>query len=248
MSNTSDYKFKGQKHSSGSARYKHIYYGDVSWWHVIKTELIITLFGWIPGALGLGLRSIFFRFIFAEIGHKTVFGKDITIRHPSKIKLGSNVVIDDNCVLDAKGEDNDGITIGNNVFIGRNTIIYCKYGSIWLEDEVNLSSNCQVFSSNQLTIGRGTMVGAYSYFLSGGEYDINDPTPFAQQSGMKTKGELTVGANTWIGARVTVLDAASIGENCVIGAGSVVNKPIPPYTLALGVPAKPIRNLKQQPE
>ena len=87
------------------------------------------------------------------------------------------------------------------------------------------------------------MIGAYTYLLSGGEYDITDATPFADQSGMKTKGPLTIGANGWLGARVTVLDAASIGDHCVIGAGAVVNKPIPANSLAVGVPARVIKSV-----
>ena len=97
--------------------------------------------------------------------------------------------------------------------------------------------------SNQLTIGPGTVIGAYSYLLSGGEYDYRDPTPFAEQSGMKTRGPLAVGANCWLGTRVTVLDAASIGEHCVVGAGAVVNKPIAAHHLAAGVPAKAIKSI-----
>ena len=44
--------------------------------------------------------------------------------------IGDNVVIDDLCCLDAKGTDNHGITIGNGVFVGRNTILSCKNGDI----------------------------------------------------------------------------------------------------------------------
>ena len=54
------------------------------------------------------------------------------LRHPHKIHIGSNVVIDDNCLLDAKGETNRGIRIGDGVFIGRNTILSCKNGDIEL--------------------------------------------------------------------------------------------------------------------
>jgi len=67
---------------------------------------------------------------------------------------------------------------------------------------------------------------------------------FCDQSGMKTKGELVVGENCWLGARVTVLDGASIGNHCVIGAGAVVTRPIPPDTLALGVPARIVKSLR----
>ena len=54
------------------------------------------------------------------------------LRHPHKIRIGDNVVIDDNCLIDAKGESNAGIRIGSGVFIGRNTILSCKNGDIEL--------------------------------------------------------------------------------------------------------------------
>ena len=60
---------------------------------------------------------------------------------------------------------------------------------------------------------------------------------------METKGELTIGNNCWLGARVTVLDAASIGDHSVIGAGAVVAKPIPGDSLAVGVPARVVKSI-----
>lgn len=238
------YKFKESAGGAGAfSKYRTLYYGEMSLGKVLLSELVITLFGWVPGVLGLGLRSIFYRPMFARIGRKVVFGRGVTIRHPHKIELGDNVVIDDNCVIDAKGDGNKGLSIGNDVYIGRNSIVYCKGGDIRIEDKANISSNCQIFSSNSITIGGGCMIGAYSYFLSGGEYDYSDPTPFSEQSGMVTRGALTIGSDCWLGARVTVLDAACIGDRCVIAAGAVVNKPIEPRSIAAGVPAKTIRKI-----
>ena len=182
--------------------------------------------------------------MFRKIGKQVVFGRNVVIRHAHKIAVGDNVVIDDNCVIDAKGETNNGIVMEDNVYIGRNTIVYCKNGDISLEQGANISSNCQIFSSNKLTVGHDTVVGAFSYFLSGGEYDYRDrQRTFAQQSGMLSKGELVIGANCWISARVTVVDAASIGEHCVIGAGAVVTEPIPADSLAVGMPARVVKSI-----
>ena len=114
---------------------------------------------------------------------------------------------------------------------------YCKNGNIHLKQDVNISSFCTVFSSNKLTIEENSMIGAYSYMLSGGEYDYTDTeTKFADQTDMKTKGKLVIGANCWIGAKVTILDAACVSKHCVIGAGAVVTAPIPKDSLAVGVP------------
>jgi len=153
-------------------------------------------------------------------------------------------VFDDNCVIDAKGDTNKGITIGNGVLVGRNSIIYCKNGDIQIEDGVNISSNCTIVSANRVSIGKGVLICGYTHLLSGGGYDFsNKSVKFSEQSGAVSEGELVIGPDCWLGARVTVLDAACIGEHCVIGACSLVNKPIPPNSLAYGIPAKVVKNI-----
>lgn len=227
--------------------YRELYYGDTSLDHVLLGELLQTLLGPLPGAAGLFLRSKLYPCLLGSVTGKVYVGRNVTFRHPRKIRLGSNVVLDDNSVIDAKGEQNSGIDIGDGVFVGRNTIVYCKGGNIRLDAGVNIASNCTLFSSNELTVGAGTMIGAYSYLLSGGEYDYRKTEiPFAQQSGMETKGPLSVGRNCWLGARVTVLDAASIGDHCVVGAGAVVTKPLPSHSVAVGVPARVVGSTAAQ--
>lgn len=245
------YKIKSVgNESSGSAfrKYRDLYYGDTSLAHVLVCELITTLFSGIPGALGLVLRKALYPLMFRQVGRGVVFGRGITLRHAHKISLGDRVIVDDNVVLDAKGNTNQGIRIGNQVYLGRNTIVYTKNGDITLGDEVNISSNCQIFSSNQLVIGAQTVIGAFTYLLSGGEYDYHDRMPFSRQSGMNTCGPLEIGPNCWLGAGITVTDHASIGEHCVIGAGAVVCSPIPENSIAVGVPAKVIQQLKPHDE
>ncbi len=73
------------------------------------------------GALGLALRKALYPLLLGSCGRNVVFGQNVVLRHPHKIHIGSNVVVDDNCLLDAKGESNRGIRIGSGVFIGRNT-------------------------------------------------------------------------------------------------------------------------------
>jgi len=230
---------------SNAARYLNLTYGPVSRPRAIWQETVTALLGGWPGAAGIALRGIFYRPFFAACGRKLIIGRHVTLRHACKIRLGEGVVIDDGALVDAKGEGNDGIDLGTGVYVGRNTLIYCKGGSIVCGAGVNLGANCTLFSSNHLSVGAGTMVAAYSYFLSGGAYEIGSPVPFCEQDGMQTAGPLTIGENCWIGARVTVLDAANIGAHCVIGAGSVVTRPVPPHSLALGVPARVVRSLKQ---
>lgn len=231
--------------SSAIMAYVRLVHGPVPLWRAMANELAMLLFGQIPGMLGIALRRIFYPFMFASCGKGVVFGQNLSIRHPGKIRLGDRVILDDYVQLDAKGESNRGITIGNGAFIGRGSKIYCKNGDITLEDRVNVSSLCTIYSNNSLLVGTGTMIGAYSYILSGGEYDMGDPAPFADQCGMGTKGPLAIGRDCWIGARATILDGAqSIGERSVIAASALVNRPVAPKSLVGGVPARELKPKK----
>lgn len=238
-------KLKGALGGGGSAAAKYfaLNYGPVSRGRAWLQEAVTALVGALPGAAGLALRGALYRGFFAECGRKVVIGRHVTFRHACKIRLGDGVIIDDGALVDAKGDGNDGVRLDAGVYVGRNTLVYCKGGSIHCGPGVNFGANCTAFSSNRLDIGAGTMIGAYSYFLSGGEYDPQSSVPFCEQDGMRTKGPLTIGANCWIGARVTVLDAACVGDHCVLGAGTVVTKPVPADSLVLGVPGRVVRSL-----
>ena len=57
----------------------------------------------------------------------------------------------------------------------------------------------------------------------------------------KRERDITIGRNTWIGARVIVVAGVSIGDGCIVGAGSVVTQSIPPDSVAVGVPARVVK-------
>ncbi len=247
---TADYKVKDvlkSERKSAFRAYRDIYYGDQSLWHVIKAELIVTLTAGLSGALGLALRKLLYPSLFGHCGKKVVFGKNLTLRHAHKITLGNGVILDDNVVIDAKGESNRGIQIGDDVYIGRNTIVYCKNGDITLGSAVNISSNCQLFSCNAITIGDQTMIAAFTYVLSGGQYDLNTPDiPFAEQSGTITSGPTVIGSNCWLGAHVVVVDGVTVGHHAVLAAGAVVAQDVEEHSLVGGVPAKVMRKLESE--
>ena len=76
--------------------------------------------------VGLLLRQRLYRWLLGSCGRQVVFGQHVTLRHPHKIHIGDNVMIDDHCLLDAKGTPNHGIRIGSGVFVdpGRYRIEY----------------------------------------------------------------------------------------------------------------------------
>ena len=192
-----------------------------------------------PGALGLVLRSRLYPRLLGSCGRNVFFGSGVTLRHPHKIRIGQDVVIDDGCVLDAKGASNDGITIGDGVFIGRHSSVNTKDGDIVLEDGVNISAFCTVFSASQVRCGANTLVAGYSYIVGGG-HDLAQ-TDIAIIDQARPSLGISIGPNCWIGAGVTVLDGVTVGRDVVIGANSVVTKDLADFAVAAGSPAAVLR-------
>lgn len=225
---------------SKSARYAHLVIGKTSLWALIKYELIITLFGWIPGAIGLVLRSKFYPLLLSSVGCNVTFGVNVVLRHPHKISIGNNVHVDDGCCLDAKGTSNTGISIGDGVFIGRNTILSCKNGDIIIDDHANIGFNCEIFSGSRVRLGKNTLIAAYTYFVGGDHrYDRTDIPVLYQE---RVSRGIEVNDNVWLGAHVVIADGARVGKDAIIGAGAVVIGEIPPFHVAAGIPAKSLRD------
>jgi acetyltransferase-like isoleucine patch superfamily enzyme len=108
-----------------------------------------------------------------------------------------------------------GAEVGRNVYVG----VFCCLGEVTLEDDVLIGSHVSVTNgSAQHGIER---------------LDI----PVREQPGQWPR--VTIGSDSWVGDRAVVM--ADVGRHCVIGAGSVVTKPIPDYAIAVGAPAKVVR-------
>ncbi len=105
--------------------------------------------------------------------------------------------------------------IGDRVYVGAN----CSLGDVSLEDDVLLASHVSVMNGSQ-------------------QHGIERiDVPIREQPGVFVP--VRIGRDSWIGERAVI--AANVGRHCVIGAGSVVTKPIPDFAIAVGVPAKVIR-------
>jgi acetyltransferase-like isoleucine patch superfamily enzyme len=221
-------------------RYTTLVVGQPGLWPLVRYEAVTFLCASLSGAMGLFLRSKLYPRLLGRVGRNVVFGRNVVIRHPHKIRIGDDVVIDDNCCLDAKGADNRGITIGNGVFVGRNTILSCKNGDIEIDDRANIGFNCEIFSGGHVRLGKNTLVAAYTYLVGGDHLHDRTDLPVLDQ-GRVAKG-IEVDDNVWLGAHVVIADGARVGRDAIIGAGAVVFGEIPPFQIAAGVPAKVIRD------
>ncbi len=226
--------------ASPLAKYQDVFVGSRGLWRLFLYDTLL-LASLVPGAAGFVLRKLCFRPLLGRLGRGTVFGRNVVLRHPRKIFIGENVVIDDNVVLDAKGQGNEGITLGDGSMVSRNSILSCKGGDIVLGRGSKIGINCLVHSESRVEIATDVTIAAYCYLLAGGNHEFDRiDLPVLEQPSYH-KGGVSIGAGSWLAAKVTVLDGVSIGRGAVIGAGAVVRDPLPDNAIAVGIPAKVIR-------
>ncbi|MGE0454225.1 MAG: hypothetical protein AB7O37_17060 [Vicinamibacteria bacterium] len=230
---------------SALQKYQDLVVGSRSLWRLVLFELVALLSSWVPGAVGLVLRKLLYPSLLGACGRNVSFGQGVVLRHPHKIRIGDDVVIDDLVLLDAKGEHNRGIEIGNGVFLGRGTILSCKDGDITLADHVNLGFHCEIFSGSSVSVGRHGLFAAYVYLVGGGHDFERAEVPVLEQ-GRSSRG-IALGDNVWLGTGAKVLDGVRIGGNVVVGANAVVNADLPDGVVAAGLPARVIRRRDEAP-
>ncbi len=205
---------------------------------LLRYELLTMLATPMPGALGYGLRKVTYPWMMGAVGRGAVFGRNMAIRNPSKIFVGSRVVIDDNVVLDAKGIGTGRIEIGDEVVISRNNILSCKGGTIKVGNHTNIAQNCLIHSEECVRIGSEVIIAAYTYIVGGGNHDYSRlDIPIIRQPNL-SRGGIMVEDNVWIGARVTILDGVTVHSGAVVGAGAVVTEDVPENCVMAGIPAK----------
>ena len=116
----------------------------------------------------------------------------------------------------------------------------CEYGEyITLGLNFFANYNCKIMDGGKIIFGDDVLIGPDCTFVT-----ATHPTdPIKRKEGYQQFKNITVGNNVWFGARVTVCPGVSIGDNCVIGAGSVVVKDIPANSVAVGNPCKVIKKV-----
>jgi len=117
--------------------------------------------------------------------------------------------------------------------------VYSDHGiNIRLGRNVFINQGCRLNDIGGIGIGDEVMIGPdVSLITSGHPVD-----PRTRRAGI-TAAPIRIGRNVWIGARAMILQGVTVGEDSVIGAGAIVTSDIPPSTLAVGVPAKVVRDL-----
>ncbi len=232
---------------SALSRYQDVVIGRKGFLSTLYFELCAWLI-FIPGALGLWLRKVFWRRLFGSCGSGVVFGSNVTLRHPHRIHLGDRVVVSEGVILDARNENSTGVIhLGNDVMLANNTMISCKSGSVQIGDQVGIGAQTIIQSTYDcpVTIGADVIIGPRCYIVGGGSYHTDRIDIPIRQQGIIDDGGCIIDNNVWLGAAVNVLGGVRVESGAVVATGAVVTRDVPANTISAGVPA---RTIKQRTE
>lgn len=151
------------------------------------------------------------------VGAGSFLHPSVQILGKAQVAVGSNSAISQDCWLNVNHRERVGhaIQIGNHCFIGRRNV-FSSGNSIVLADHVLTANDCHFLGSTHV---------------------VSDPMRPVISTGTSATDVIVVGANTFVGAGARLVGHVRIGHGCVIGAGSLVTRDIPPFSQAHGSPA-----------
>lgn len=233
-------KLFGNEQSSFS-RYRDLVFHSFSWPKLIRYELLTLFVGPIPGALGLVLRKKLYRSLFRKTGKGIIFGANLTLRHADRITLGDGVMLDQDCVLDARGAGEAGIVIGDRVIVSRGAAIQAKVGYIEIGADCTVGSYADLVAQGPIVIEDNVSIAGKA-MIAGGRYVVERDAGHPEGKHRFTSGPIRLERNVRIGMGAIVQDGVTVGANAIVAPGSVVYENVPADTVVWGNPARPVRN------
>lgn len=172
---------------------------------------------------------------------KLIFiGRGTTVKASSQLFPERGVEISNYCQIDCLGLD--GLFIGRGSKVGSYSIINVSGSLADLGHKIEIGRNvgigefAHIGGAASVSIGEDTITGAY-LSIHPENHNFNEKLKPIRLQGVNRQG-IHIGKGCWIGAKVTFLDGSSVGDGCVVGAGSVVNKKFPNHVVIGGVPAR----------
>ena len=147
------------------------------------------------------------------------------------------------------------ISIGNDFHAGKNLKLQAwdKYmgkqtglfPQLIIGNSVTMIDNCQISCMNQIIVGDGCLFGDNIFITDNyhGSSSREEMDLYPTERNLFTKGAVNIGRNVWVGRNACIMAGVAIGDGAVIGANAVVTKDVPAYSIAVGVPAKVIKQL-----
>ena len=201
-------------------------------------RLVLSLVEGLPLSAGMKLRRLAYRSVFAKLGNSVQLEPNVNFTRTYLVSIGDKVYIRSGANIEVCGEDSK-LRIGDEVRIERGVDIrsHGGGGDIVIGDRTRIGPyTC--LSGRSIQIGKDCLIASHSSIYAN-NHIFSDPARKINEQDRSYQG-IVIEDDCWLGSGVRVLDGVIIGRGSVVGAGAVVTKNIPSYSIAVGVPAKVI--------
>ncbi|MGB7440838.1 MAG: DapH/DapD/GlmU-related protein [Coleofasciculaceae cyanobacterium] len=210
-----------------------------------KESVAITLVGWVPLLVGKQLRKLVYSSIFGRIGSQVTIDPGVEFKQVGGIELSDRVWLESYVRIKCGGYSSK-IRLGERVHFERGVDLRShRHGDIEIGADTYVGPyTC--LSGEKIQIGKYCLIASHCSIYAN-NHNFSDPTREIKQQENTYEG-IVIEDGCWLGTGARVLDGVTIGRGSVIGAGAVVTKDIPPYSIAVGVPARVVSQRKVDPE
>lgn len=181
-----------------------------------------------PNKIAKQIEWNYYKKRLANIGKNSQIGQNFSIINPDGISIGDNfsggcdIALWSWNAVNIKGDD-------------------CK---LIIKNNVSITDRCIISAANRIEIGNGCLLGRDTFITDnshGKNITLEELDISQHERDIYSKGTVIIGDNVWTGKNVCIMPNVKIGSGAIIGANSVVTHNIPPYSVAVGSPAKVIK-------
>jgi acetyltransferase-like isoleucine patch superfamily enzyme len=152
-----------------------------------------------------------------------VQGNVLETLEDGRLQIGANTLLEPQCWITIS--EGGRLRIGEGAFLNIGTMI-AVHREVTVGDHVMFANGC---------------------FVGDADHRYDDPSLPITWQGFESKGPVRIGSNCWFGAHTVITAGVTIGDRCVVGANSVVTHDLPPGVIAVGVPARVLREIEFRP-
>jgi len=196
---------------------------------------ILTLFSPVPTVAGSVLRGWVYRAVLGAVGPGCFIEQDVRLLVPRRIFLGHRVMVGEGCFLDANTPQGR-IELQGDVWLSRGCYVVAGQAEVVVGPRSYVGPRCLMYGHAGIRVGRDVLLANDVQLICGNHTFARRDIPIRAQP---PEGKpIVIEDDVWLGASVIVLGGVTVGRGSVVGAGSVVTRSLPPYSIARGVPAK----------
>ena len=217
------------------ARYVERATGGDSWARYLWQGTVLTLLSGLPTLLGPALRGMAYRTVLGDIGSDCFIERNARLLVPRRIFFGNRVMLGQGCLLDANTPQGR-IELQDDVRLSRECYIVTGKGEVLIGPMSRIGHRCLMYGTRGIHIGRDALLANDVQLICGNHTFAHRDLPIRAQP--VAGAPIVIEDDVWLGASVIVLGGTTIGKGCVVGAGAIVTRSLPPYSIAMGIPAR----------